>query len=217
VVPREPKNRGGAQLSDSRQFSARAFAALGIVGLRDVTTVMRYVEAWGDRPRPEPGQRVELPTDPWPPTRTGTDGYSSEQGAYDTLDRMIAKHGPQIIAVVARRPEVARAIHGDEQASLEQIRQWPHQGRVPETPRPQSPVLDAMRKLLIDIGAESYAHSAKVFDKAVNDRRHEEDPWRPKEQAAILKAAKEGVQHGQNVIDMLTPVSDEDLEKLLAE
>lgn len=50
-------------LLSSEKLTPNAFAALGIVGLKSDNTVRRYLRAWGDRPRPTPGQYVDLPDD----------------------------------------------------------------------------------------------------------------------------------------------------------
>lgn len=47
----------------SDSLSPNEFAALGIVGLKSKNSVVRYLRAWGDRPRPTPGQHVDLPDD----------------------------------------------------------------------------------------------------------------------------------------------------------
>jgi hypothetical protein len=52
-------------------LSPREFAALGITGLTSKDTVRKYARAWlNNHPRPEPGDTVTLPTDPFPRTRT---------------------------------------------------------------------------------------------------------------------------------------------------
>ena len=119
--------------------SAKAFADLGIHGLTSHGTVLLYVNAWlnildedgnivGQRQRPEPGKSVEIPTEPWPPTRTGTDGYESEQGMASTLEKLTAKHGadkvagklaekaPEAVAQQVANPAVAAKVVDDPEA-----------------------------------------------------------------------------------------------------
>jgi hypothetical protein len=91
--------------------SAVAFSRRGIIGLTSDTTVAMYARAWLDLfPRPEPGRKVTLPDLDWPPTRTGTDGYSSEDGAAKTVERIVEKHGAvALAAAVKSSPKVAEA------------------------------------------------------------------------------------------------------------
>lgn len=63
---------GGRETADSGRFvSARAFAALGLRGLRSKDTVAHYVQCWLDEHDgnyPARGKPVRLPLDiPWPP------------------------------------------------------------------------------------------------------------------------------------------------------
>ncbi len=62
-------------LTSEEVMSPERFAALGIAGLKSSNTVRRYVNAWQStgRPRPNPGETVELPTTPWPPSETTQD------------------------------------------------------------------------------------------------------------------------------------------------
>lgn len=55
--------------SSSRLVSATEFSRKGIHGLRSKDTVLRYVNAWlSQRPRPQPGEAVDLDGLPdWPP------------------------------------------------------------------------------------------------------------------------------------------------------
>jgi len=114
--PGRPANR--PETDDSPMESAQAFARRGIHGLTSATTVLIYLDAWLERfDRPRPGSRVELPDDPWEPTRTGTDGYSTPEGAAATIDRIVKRHGPAPIVEVTRQPEVADAIVHDDPAA----------------------------------------------------------------------------------------------------
>lgn len=111
----EPRAGQGRQLlpkSKEVAESGLAFAQRGIKGLTSPSTVLLYANAWLERfPRPKPGQKVTLPSDEWPPMRTGTDGYESETGMERTLDRMIAKHGAQAVAnAIIKDPVVETAI-----------------------------------------------------------------------------------------------------------
>ena len=67
--------------SASSSRSPAEFAALGIAGLRSKDTVRRYVDAWGDRPKPRPGATVTLPTEPFPVVKTKAQDIAQQPGA----------------------------------------------------------------------------------------------------------------------------------------
>jgi hypothetical protein len=95
--------RGGDQRSNARQrallHTEAEFARLGLKGLSDrkAVHVFRLIvkEATdnGEMDAPVPGERVKLPEREFPATRTGTDGYSTVEGAANTLRRVAEKHG----------------------------------------------------------------------------------------------------------------------------
>jgi hypothetical protein len=95
--------------SERGLVSASTYAERGYHGLKSMNTVLVYANAWLDRfPRPNWGESVKLPTIEFPPTRTGTDGYESERGAKVTLDRLIDKHGANVIGdAILESPEIA--------------------------------------------------------------------------------------------------------------
>lgn len=92
---------GRQEASTSGDFeSASSFAARSIVGLSSITSVTKYVQAWLDKHDgnyPRPGSKRRLPTVPFPPMRTGTNGYSSEEGAEKTAVRILS-HDPGVFA-----------------------------------------------------------------------------------------------------------------------
>jgi hypothetical protein len=113
---------GRTETADNRGLeSATTFAERGIVGLRHHETVAIYARAWlnitdvdgnviGSRDRPIPGRSITLPDEKWPPTRQGTDGYSSPEGAARTVSKIIEKHGSAPVrAAVAKLPREQRA------------------------------------------------------------------------------------------------------------
>lgn len=121
---------GGAPNRNSEICSTTDFAAKKIHGLRSPQTVKVYVEAWlditdeggnviGHREPPKPGAVVEMPSDPWPPTRTGTDGDETEEGANKRVRKATTKHPKSARAVAsspAARREAKKAIEEAEAA-----------------------------------------------------------------------------------------------------
>lgn len=109
----QPASHGGNRRSSSESNleSASAFAKRGIIGLSSTNSVLLYASAWLEKfPRPEPGKKVTLPDDEWPPTRTGTDGYNSEEGAAKTIQKIVEKHGAKALATAVKAsPKVAEA------------------------------------------------------------------------------------------------------------
>ena len=85
------------------------FANRGIVGLTTPDSVRKYVQAWldaHDGKYPKPGATRRLPHGPFPPMRTGTDGYSSTDGAAETIERIIRQHGAAaVIDGLANMPD----------------------------------------------------------------------------------------------------------------
>lgn len=63
------EGRGKALANAGSSISCEEFSSFGIVGLKSKDTVRRYVQAWADsgKPRPEPGTKVTLPTEGFPP------------------------------------------------------------------------------------------------------------------------------------------------------
>src|SRR5262245_60167368 len=147
----------------NNRMSTVDFAALEINGLIKPTTIQLYVQRWldaNDGRYPEPGSRVELPEADWPPSRGGTDGYERDEGARRTLDRLIEKHGPDVIAkVVANRPDVAEAVAENDASfkatfdkRVEDHERWEQRQRDSGVgggrgSSVMSPVLDAMQKV----------------------------------------------------------------------
>ena len=123
---------GGNQHTASRELVRQPiieFARRGIAGLKSQDSVRLYRKAWMHAMKNDgaddiqPGDLVVLPTIDFPPMRTGTDGYDSEEGAQRTLERIKAKHGPKIIAKQAQDPKVAREVAEDREATKQVIRQ----------------------------------------------------------------------------------------------
>src|SRR5262245_130692 len=127
----------------SEVSSAEDFAARGINGLRSPQTVRLYVTRWLEASNgkyPQPGRKVKLPTAEWPPTRTGTDGYESDDGVQRTIDRMVERHGADKVAgVVIGRPSVDKAI---SQARLDRVSSQEQRQGIVDRGRQRDALLD---------------------------------------------------------------------------
>lgn len=163
------------------------FAELGINGLRSKTTVQMYVQRWVDAKfgeYPQPGAEVVLPDEPWPPSRGGTDGYESDEGAQRTVERIIEKHGTA--PVVDALGHMPRATQSDAlEAMAGKVREamdlpFDHPPAIPGEDRPLRPgyaVTTAAR------GVEMALHT---FDDAVSRYTMGEDPVADGVMAKIL-------------------------------
>jgi hypothetical protein len=106
------EGRGKSIGNSSSAISPVRFAKLKINGLQSENTVRMYVQRWldaHDGVHPEPGAQVLLPETPWPVTRTGTDGYDSEEGAVETIKKLTRKHPTAITKAAEESDEVAEA------------------------------------------------------------------------------------------------------------
>jgi hypothetical protein len=102
----------GIRRAQGHFMTTSQFRDLGISGLRTTDTVSLYAQRWLDAHEgvhPEPGAQVMLPEDPWPVTRTGTDGYDSEEGAVETIKKLTRKHPTAITKAAEESDEVAEA------------------------------------------------------------------------------------------------------------
>lgn len=114
VEPGEQHDNGSTETSS--RLSPGQFAAHGIAGLRTKDTVRLYAQRWLDAHdgiHPEPGADVLLPDDTeWQPTRTGTNGTSSVEGATERLVEMANELDPAAVAaaIEASAPEIANAV-----------------------------------------------------------------------------------------------------------
>lgn len=111
----QPSTQGVGLGNTTSRVSPATFAALGIAGLRTQDTVRLYAQRWldaHDNIPPQPGAEVELPEDDWPPSRTGTNGHSSEQGMADTIAEMTERHGAEAVAEAISEtvPDVAARV-----------------------------------------------------------------------------------------------------------
>lgn len=72
------------------------FARLGFAGLAKRDTVATYRQRWqeaidsGAAPSVKPGDEIELPDLPWPPTRTGTDGDVKVESRVEKVTEYLA-------------------------------------------------------------------------------------------------------------------------------
>src|SRR5262245_14678150 len=162
-------SRGGDPATNAKsrigRLSPLEFAKLGITGLRTADTVRVYVQNWldyNDGKYPTPGKAVVLPDRKWPPQDENL-GSRLSVDPQKAIQQIIDKHGAQVIAEAARRPEVAAAIHDDFEASTEMIRET---GRRLEAnrrlPRPgggrtrDTDAIDALQQSIVEITAEKY-------------------------------------------------------------
>lgn len=117
-------SKGGrpGNLPDPSGFETpNQFARRGIIGLSSHTTVTIYARAWLDRyDRPAPGQRIDLPDEPWPPTQLGDtrNAVADREAIYaqaedDGVGRVkavdIAKNTGAMEAAIKASPRVAEA------------------------------------------------------------------------------------------------------------
>ena len=133
VLPQQGK-RTDTSDSSVGSLTVEQFAALGLHGLKSHVTVRAYVRAWldivdedgnvvGQRERPRPGTMVEVPSDPWPPTRTGTDGDETETGAAKRARQAASKHPQAAAAAATATPAARRAAKKAIEAEESQERQ----------------------------------------------------------------------------------------------
>lgn len=154
----------GSGNASSGVCSPEQFAALGIHGLRSHTTVRLYVQNWLDAKGDYPvlGAAVELPEIEWPPTRTGTDGDRTDEGAARTVQRVIERHGPEVVARhVARAPGGERAIREEAERSIER-RHAEHTAS-----RSTNPALDEMDRQVAE-----QAEVDREVERLISSLRH---------------------------------------------
>lgn len=109
-------NQQGSQ-TDQRKVADRLgineFARLGISGLTTKDSVQLYRSLWAEHGDPDigPGDTVILPELDFPPTRTGTDGYNTIEGAKRTISKMDPAVRSQALSELAsEEPEIAEAV-----------------------------------------------------------------------------------------------------------
>ncbi|HTF54798.1 MAG TPA: hypothetical protein VK735_45770 [Pseudonocardia sp.] len=112
------------KMSDSGHFPATVadFAKLGFAGLKKRATVATYRKRWqeaieaGLAPSVQPGDEIELPNLPWPPTRTGTDGDAKKESKKAKAKEYLAdpEIGLEIVQEYLADPEQAREVVSDE-------------------------------------------------------------------------------------------------------
>ena len=82
------------------KLSMADFAELNINGLKKPDTVAKYRALWAEHGDTtiKPGDTVTLPDLDFPPTRTGTDGYETDEGLAGTIRKAVVKHGGAKVA-----------------------------------------------------------------------------------------------------------------------
>ena len=113
-----------SKMSHGEQLTISEFAKLGIKGLSGRPAVTAYRKAWqdaidaGHADEVRPGQKVRIPNIPWESTRTGTDGYSTPEGARQTLKKITEKHGPGIVGGALKEDsDLAEGVMADPDTS----------------------------------------------------------------------------------------------------
>ncbi len=219
----EPATAGRrAKLAETSQFlSARAFAQLGISGLKSKDTVMHYVESWlAERPRPEPGQTIDLAGLPdWPPNPTvgrnvdpermtalraglEDEGYTGVSKAID-----IASNPKAMTAAILHDPATAKAAEG---ALAERaVRRMAARGAVVPKPTQRQTQSRAMIDALGAVGLlyQHYRRLHMVLDELTND------------DLALVKANFEKVDQWHQILRMALDgeALDAELAKLVEE
>jgi hypothetical protein len=119
---------GGRETASSSHFvSAREVAKWGIRGLSSKDTVLRYVKAWlAVASRPEPGETIELPTDPWPSDENNRGSRPTTSNIGETLranpelakaaTKALAQHDPEAVVreVVQDRPDIVARVAAED-------------------------------------------------------------------------------------------------------
>jgi hypothetical protein len=98
-------NQYGSSIGEnSSKLSLTAFADLGINGLKSRDSVRLYRTLWEEHGDPitAPGMMVELPTIDFPPTRTGTNGVNTPEGAVKRVDEMDTETRAAVVAAIAK-------------------------------------------------------------------------------------------------------------------
>jgi len=133
-------------LSSEKLLTPNRFAEVGIVGLRSDVTIRRYVEAWQStgRPRPKPGETVELPTEPFPPGENVLAAVKKNMKSVLTL-----LDDPEYVAkLVARMSDEAKSTVIEAIAKSKPQIESP--APTPPLPRPWS-ITDAKSKVLVAV------------------------------------------------------------------
>jgi len=123
-------DKPGPRPSSHRSMGTLTVTALvekGIVGLLTDVTVTRYRDAWEHAIKAGKAQPVtfgdtyEVPDMPWPPTRTGTDGYSSTKGAERTIERIVEQHGASVLGQSLTPEVVEDVVKGMSPEAFKQV------------------------------------------------------------------------------------------------
>lgn len=210
IVATFVEERAGQGVTSSKsggsQLSATAFAGLGIRGLSSPSTVLTYARAWLDRfPRPKPGRAVKLPTDDWPPTRGSYEPWQTAEGARKTIERVIAAHGPDVVAqVVVDDADTHRAVIRESNARTPY-----HEPLVPKVSEP-------FARLTSRLFLEALVADARQMHKIVLRDFSGTYAWRPGELEHVLAHISSVEQMLSDIRAVLTnTVSDADLADLL--
>lgn len=101
------EGKGKSVGNATSSISCEAFAALGIAGLKSKDTVRRYVQAWLEqRPRPLPGEVIDMDGLPEWPTRYG-DGKEKHGAARSPGQTAEALSDPAFVAKVLKSDKLS--------------------------------------------------------------------------------------------------------------
>lgn len=191
-----PGPKDGSELT---HLTPKAFAQLGVTGLRSHNTVTRYVQAWLDQQGsyPEPGRTVSLPTVVFPSESAGT-GEPTGGRPRATMDEIVERvrtdesYAIKLTAAIAHaKPETVRA---QARAMDDHMRD-----RLP-TPRP-TPTIDITPEREFDFAATRLLADIPVLGAAVS-MMGGLDGLRP-DRAATLAAIRNAIDEH---IDSLFPL-----------
>lgn len=148
----------GIRRAHGQFMTSTQFAELHITGLQSVHSILLYAQRWLDAHdgiHPEPGAQVALPEIEWPSTRTGTDGYDSEDGAVETIKKLTRKH-PDALTKAAEQSDAVAEATADavEQAAPVRTkvtkravrRNEEHRNRIKEKIKPLEETRDKLRE-----------------------------------------------------------------------
>lgn len=123
---RKGRPRKDGKVDESIHFqSFRAFAGLGIVGLRNHAEVSRYYRVWMEEVGVEPdlGGEVELPTTPFPPVPP----REPRAPRVTTQETMSSAPPPTPVATEATMPRPSRSLAAQRVPKIHGFKMNPHQ------------------------------------------------------------------------------------------
>jgi hypothetical protein len=166
---------------DLYRSSISDFARKGISGLKTKVTIIAYRKAWKKAideygaADVKPGQKVTLPTEDFPATRTGTNGYNTEEGATTTIEHIIEQHGSAVVVQAATKadPKFGEQVAADPEVGVTVAR------RVMAEPEAARSILidPKLRTTVMDAGLhaigdeEDLKNPSRVVNRSSSTRR----------------------------------------------